>query len=276
MVTTPFAARHVLCDSWGFKMTQRLTSADMRTLLRKRYPKGEWALAFEVANATGGNSRRYADAVAMNLWPSRGLALHGFEVKVSKSDWKNELNQPAKAEAVAKYCDFWWVVAPEGIVSPVDLPAPWGLMVPRNDCLCVVKPASQKDHTPVTRDFMAALFRRISDADRDEIEAAARVMAKEIDASREQQFEYRVKSRLTEYDRLQKKVDEFEKASGMDLSHWSMVPRDFGRAVKFVMDNNVFGTYRSIEDLRESMKLVLETMDCILSEQPTVELVRTR
>lgn len=257
-------------------MSKRMTSSDFRALLHKRYPKGEWALAFEVANGTGANARRYADAVAMNLWPSRGLAIHGFEIKVSKSDWKNELAQPAKAEAVAKYCDFWWVVAPEGIVCPTELPAPWGLLVEKNGLLHAVKPACQKETVPVTRSFMAALFRRVSDKELEDVEAAARLMAKEIDAKREQQFERRVASRLGDFKQLQKKVDEFEAASGIDLAHWSTVPKDFGRAVKFVMDNQIFGAYQSVEALREGLCQVLRVMDDALSAKEPAKIVRTR
>ena len=55
---------------------------------------------------------RYADAVAMNLFPSRGLALHGFEIKVSKSDFKSEIENPEKSVPVQQYCDHWWIVAP--------------------------------------------------------------------------------------------------------------------------------------------------------------------
>ena len=45
------------------------------------------------------------DAVIMSLWPSRGLELHGVEIKVSRADWKREAADPAKAEAIAAYCD---------------------------------------------------------------------------------------------------------------------------------------------------------------------------
>ena len=104
-------------------------STEIYAALRARYCAPEHALFFEVANGTGSNIRRYADAVAMNLFPSRGLTLSGFEVKVSKHDWRRELKSPHKAEeGIFKYCDHWWVVAPSGIVGKDELPSTWGLL----------------------------------------------------------------------------------------------------------------------------------------------------
>lgn len=56
----------------------------IRHALRQKFPAQEYALFFEVRSATGFPGRlRSADALAMSLWPSRGLELHGFEIKVS-------------------------------------------------------------------------------------------------------------------------------------------------------------------------------------------------
>ena len=104
------------------------TAAEIKALIRAKYPVREWALAFEVSNGTGSEARRHADAVAMNLWPSRGLAIHGFEFKVYRNDWLRELQNPAKAEPVAQYCDYWWLVTGPGIVKDGELPDTWGLM----------------------------------------------------------------------------------------------------------------------------------------------------
>ena len=57
----------------------RFTSDDAKAALRLRCRPPEWALFFEVADSTGlAGHGRYLDAVAMNLYPSRGLELHGF------------------------------------------------------------------------------------------------------------------------------------------------------------------------------------------------------
>ena len=60
-------------------------------LLRYRFCQPEWAFLSQVRNGTGYlRTTRTADALAMSLWPSRGLHLYGFEIKVRKSDWKKD------------------------------------------------------------------------------------------------------------------------------------------------------------------------------------------
>ncbi len=64
------------------KEQPRVTADDLWKALPRRYPQTEYALFSQVRNATGFASRiRTADAIALSLWPSRGLALYGFEFK---------------------------------------------------------------------------------------------------------------------------------------------------------------------------------------------------
>ena len=70
-----------------------MNTSELQAALVKRHPPEAWALCFEVGDATGGGHTRWADAVAMSLWPSRGLHLHGFEIKASRSDWVKELKR---------------------------------------------------------------------------------------------------------------------------------------------------------------------------------------
>ena len=51
----------------------RLDESAMFRLLSGRFPSGSYALLRHVANGTGSRSYRWADAVAMGTWPSRGL-----------------------------------------------------------------------------------------------------------------------------------------------------------------------------------------------------------
>lgn len=120
----------------------------------------EWVVLTEVADRPGG-AARYADAIAFNLWPSRGLAIHGFEVKVSRSDWLRELKDPAKAERIQSYCDYWWIAAPEDVVQDGELPDGWGLMVPnKGSRLRVVTRADKTDAKAIDRPFAASALRR--------------------------------------------------------------------------------------------------------------------
>ena len=76
---------------------------------------------------------RTADAIVVDLWPSTGNALHGIEVKVSRSDWLTELKDPAKADAFKPYCDHWWLAVPDAAIVRDDLPDGWGLLVAGKD-----------------------------------------------------------------------------------------------------------------------------------------------
>ena len=64
-----------------------MKTAELMKLLRGRHPAHCWAFFENVPNATGYAQRRTADAVAMALWPSLGLELHGFELKISRGDF---------------------------------------------------------------------------------------------------------------------------------------------------------------------------------------------
>lgn len=144
-------------------MTTPTNPPSLYDLLNKRFSQPAYALFYEVRNRTGyshGGRERYADALALSLWPSRGLDLYGFEVKHARSDWLRELNDPEKAEAIAQYCDYWFVVVPNDDIVKVDeLPKAWGLLVARGAKLVTVKDAPKRKAKPWTRAFVASLLR---------------------------------------------------------------------------------------------------------------------
>lgn len=78
-----------------------------------------------------GPQRRRCDLIHIGV-ASRGRGIDAHELKVSRSDWLRELDDPAKADAWWPYCTRWWVVAPPGIVRDGELPAGWGLMEPQS------------------------------------------------------------------------------------------------------------------------------------------------
>jgi hypothetical protein len=104
-------------------------------LLHQRYGQTygngfRYAVAEHVRSHGGFDARRTADFVAMDLWPSKGFALHGHEVKVSRSDWLGELRQPEKSAEFIPYMTYWWIVAGHNdIVRKDELPPGWGLLI---------------------------------------------------------------------------------------------------------------------------------------------------
>lgn len=164
------------------------TEALVLDALQRRYSAtsqgvtdARFAFATHVRSGAGfgdNYSVRTADAVAMDLWPSKGLELHGHEVKVSRSDWLTELKDPTKCEGVKRYMHRWWLVVPSiSIVKREELPAGWGLMVLSHRKVSAWNPTERRfnhstvwlprvvvqapklDPIPVGRSFMAALLR---------------------------------------------------------------------------------------------------------------------
>src|ERR1700749_3874182 len=107
--------------------------------LKVRFAAPAYCFLEQVADGTGARQHRWADAVAMSVWPSRGYDIHGIEVKGSRYDWLNELKDVHKSVAVQQFCQRWWICTPdETIIQPGELPPTWGWMVTKKDTMRVV------------------------------------------------------------------------------------------------------------------------------------------
>lgn len=195
-----------------------ITAADMRAAVREHY--GDSAAIFhEVANGSGTRrEHRRADCLAMGLWPSRGLHLSGIEIKVSRTDWLNELRRPAKAESIAKYCDFWWLaVSAEDIVREGELPANWGLFLLTNGRLKIVTQARKLEPEPLDRGFIAALLRRAAEA-QDAVVAQATSAAYQRGMEAAPEMVRHREPADVELQRLKQSLAEFEAKSGLKIN----------------------------------------------------------
>jgi hypothetical protein len=156
----------------GIKWTERM----MLDLIRDRYTKHagngpRYVVAEHVRNQCGFGGDyfgtgplRTADALAVDLWPSSGHLVHGFEVKVSRSDWLHELKDPEKAEAFKPYCDHWWLVVPDASIVRDDLPDGWGLLAVSNGSLRVRRRAPKLARQPMPFGMTAAWLRAAAKA----------------------------------------------------------------------------------------------------------------
>lgn len=196
-------------------------AGSVRTALRLRFNAPAYALFDEVGNATGTHCRRHADAVAMSLWPSRGLDLHGIEIKVSRTDWLKELGSPEKADAIAQYCDFWWLaIGDEKIVQPGELPATWGLLVLRGDKLVCATEATRLEPQGTPKSFLAALLRKAEERMAALRLAGYREGFEEGTAKGPETHQRALESLESERDGYKQQIDDFEQASGIKLSRW--------------------------------------------------------
>ncbi len=237
--------------------TVTLSAGDLMNRLRVRYSPPSFAFLPQVANGTGSHKSRTADALAMSLWPSRGLELHGFEIKVSRTDWLRELKEPAKADAIGRYCDRWWIVVPaKEIVKPGELPKGWGLLVSRGMGLASVIEASLIETEPVSRTFLAAVLRVAAGPGQAEVAAASEAGyrlgleagEKSADRSRE--------SGAREEAVARKAIVDFELASGIKISEWSA--GRVGARFKLVMETSPDRLLQPLVDIQRQAKRVYE------------------
>lgn len=149
------------------------TERAMLDLLHSRYGArnpanvARYVCAEHVRNRAGFDAYRTADFIAMDLWPSSGLLLHGHEIKVSRTDWLRELADPGKAEAFMRFMDRWWLVVPDERIVREDLPEGWGLLVQKRQRLSVAVPAPALSPDPVPKTLLAPLLRSaVATADR--------------------------------------------------------------------------------------------------------------
>jgi len=210
----------------------KYTAHDMRERLRAYHEGPEWVLQFEVGNATGGRVTNHADAVAMSIWPSRGYKIIGYEIKVSRSDWLNELKQLHKAEAVGKFCDAWCLVAPSDIVHEVEVPETWGWLVPAAKSLRIKKQPAIVKAQELNRAFIAAMLRR-SHGEIDGLVAQKVTKLRAADhEENKKQIEQGIKNRSHDFEALKKAVAEFEEQSGLKIERYS--GGNLGKKVKML------------------------------------------
>lgn len=91
---------------------------DIYKLLKKRYDdERQWLCAGEVSNSTGYNACRRLDFVAVNCYESKGYGIHAFEIKISKSDLRRELEDPTKHNIFFEELDTYSIIAPDYVLD---------------------------------------------------------------------------------------------------------------------------------------------------------------
>ncbi len=103
---------------------------DIYLALRARHPEPDWVFLPQVRTRTGYSrtsgtdmdSERYLDAFAMCCLPAKGFRRVGYEIKVARSDWLREIEDPRKrAQGYFLSHEFWYAVAPGVVKLPDDL-----------------------------------------------------------------------------------------------------------------------------------------------------------
>lgn len=208
---------------------------DVYGLLEKRFPAPAFTLLPQVRNGTGfARAERTADAIAISCYPSRGLNATGIEIKVSTGDWRKELANPNKANAIQKFCLYWYVAAPKGVVPLDEVPENWGLLECTKNSIRATKAAPKLSPIPPDWLIVASILRAASKASvsREEHGRVVEMVRAETKdaiarAARLDCVEYELKQ-------LQQSVSEFQEASGVNIENEWQAGR-IGAAVKATM-----------------------------------------
>lgn len=237
-----------------------------------RYPRTEYALMEEVCEDVQGGKGR-ADAMVLNFWRSRGNELHGFEIKSYRGDWLREKKDPSKAEALARFCDRWWLVddSEEEAIKKEELPPTWGLLVRRGKKLIQVVAAPKLQ--PVERPwrFVCSLIRRAQDdvasAEKRAISGMREELRAEITAAHKEKIDRLHK----ELERERAKFADVETKLGVRISDWTCTPEQLAEAVEFIRHGGAAGMERNarnrLRQLANGAQAVADLIAPILSEE---------
>ncbi|ELT47402.1 hypothetical protein [Brucella intermedia] len=248
----------------------KVTAADIKVALRRLYPDPEWAILFEVGDATGARHTRFADAVVMSLWPSRGLTLTGIEIKVSRSDWNKERSQPEKAETIAAYCDYWTLLTGPGVVHDVsEIPPAWGWIEYDGARFTTRKTPTLTEAKPVTRQFLAALLRRASRTDKAAIDAEIDRRNSEMEARFNERVEMAARRRTAASEDAIAAIEQFEQASGIkigDYSRFTGTGTDIGRVTKAIIASGIDSSWNGLYAIADTLRKASDEIEKAMIE----------
>jgi hypothetical protein len=209
--------------------TDGMTTAELNDLLHDHFIKPDDRIALAGAGAiyltevtAPGNSGRRADAVHIGLWNSRGAGrIDVCELKVSRGDFRRELDKPEKAEAWWPYSTTFSIVAPSvDIAPPEDLPPGWGLMVPKKNSRrfqTVIKPTEREPR--LTVGLLVTLLKNTETTRTNALRQQHSKLWQEF-AEREQKLEAQraERSMSVEVKERLEALDKLEEALGMKLT----------------------------------------------------------
>jgi hypothetical protein len=192
---------------------------------------------------------RRIDGLYCGFMSSKGKILRGYEIKVARSDWLNELEQPAKADRWEQNVHEWWIVAPNTeIVRPEEVPHGWGLLIPdpnprtKYRMKVVLRAERHLERTP-SWDAVHAIIQK---ADTTRMNALHQIR-QDAYAAANAQVEERVRQGIEvqsgnrelvrERDHLRRLVTEIETALGLKVTDWTWVGKQ-------ISVNDLAGSFR--------------------------------
>lgn len=166
----------------GFKMSENENlEKRIREKLRAKYREDMLIEEFDSPHFD-----RRADAIGIHLHISYSTNIEYYEIKVSRSDWLNELRQPSKSNWLAGHCDKIWLLTPDNEIAKLEeIPENWGWMYLKGQRLRVIKEAPKLN--PIfDREFLIRVaqyankeFHRLTSEEESKLQDIAEKKAKE-------------------------------------------------------------------------------------------------
>lgn len=136
------------------------------TALQDHFSKPDWLFINPFYISTDGWGKgRYADGFALRIRTGDGhnryLDRWAFEVKVDRSDFKREIEDPEKRGPAMDFCHYFAFVAPQGLILPSEVPDRCGLLEILKDgkVRAKIKPMRLESPKAVGWDFVAQIAR---------------------------------------------------------------------------------------------------------------------
>lgn len=117
------------------------------------------------------NPEQRIDFWAFNCYRSKNFEKVAFEIKVSRSDFLNEINKPEKRQQALSLSNRFYFAASKGLIKPEEIPDECGLVEFKegNTNLSWTKPAPWREVSEPSWSFMASLARRIAKQEKAEV-----------------------------------------------------------------------------------------------------------
>lgn len=142
-----------------------MTANEIHTALQKLWPKdkGQWAYIKELRVATGYSSgaTQFIDAWVINCWPSMLTQRIAIEIKVSRGDFKHEMNHPLKRTAAYRLSNEMYFAVPKGLVALSEVPPDMGLIEVDAGVATISHEAPWHDGESPSWLFVASLARKV-------------------------------------------------------------------------------------------------------------------
>ena len=163
--------------------------------------RGRYVCATEVGDVPCGANRRM-DFVAVDCWSSGGFDISAFEIKISKSDLRNDLEHPEKHNIFFDQIDRFSLIAPEYVLNSVYksmIPPKWGIVSVSRETGDDGKPVLRwknvrrpmalvddaQAHRSLNRAFAASIIRRCVSSVQAAADAECARLREEVNRSRQ-------------------------------------------------------------------------------------------